>query len=266
MRFPSPVLPREHGGWAVVFTPMIVACVATRAVSWEALALAVASLAAYLSYDPLNTLIRGLNGGMSPDRLNPSRVWAPVYLLLAFVPTVWLVAEGFYLLLIFGVIGLCLFALNFLITRRAPNSVLRDLSAIAGLSLTCPSMYYVLRGVLDRTAIILSTLVLLFFAGNIFYVHMKVDSLRLKKSYIPLTGRLYLGRWTLLLYGVSLFAVVYLAARSYVSLAEIISFLPMTAHVIVGTVKLNSNVRFRNLGFLLLAQSLVFGLLLGLLI
>ncbi len=264
MRIPSPIFPREHGGWAVVITPMVADFVGLWRVTWDAVVLVLAVMFAYLSYDPLSRLFRRVDrDGSSAAKLSRTRIWASVYLVLAAIPFLALLLNGYTLLLLFGGAGACLFAVNFVLIQTAPNSVFRDLSGIAGLSLTCPSLYYVLCGTLDRASVMLWLFIFLFFVGTTVYVHMRIGTLRLKKVGLKLNERLYLGRWTIGSFGVMFGAVIFLSAKSYVSSLVIISFLPMTLHAIMGILKLESKVNFRNLGFLLLGQSLLFGILAG---
>ncbi|HUL45194.1 MAG TPA: YwiC-like family protein [Bacteroidota bacterium] len=267
MTIGSPVIPREHGGWAVVITPMIAVFAAVRGISWQAVLLTAAALSAYLSYDPLNRLLIGVEQrGLSAEKLHQAKAWASIYLMIAAALFLVLLREGYTLLVIFAAVAAGLFLVHFILTRKARGSLLRDLSGIAGLSMACPSMYYVLRGAVDRTAVILWLQVALFFAGTIFYVHMKIETLRLKRNDLSPGERLYLGRWTLLSLAVMIVGAVAMSSTSLMPAIGILAFVPITVHTLFGIGRLNARVNFRNLGLLLLGQSVVFGILIGVLI
>ncbi len=264
MKIPRPVLPREHGGWALFITPVLATGIALREFTWPAALLTAATLAAYLAYDPLSSMLRGLHEDrMNPETTSRLRIWTSIYLAISVMIFIYLLVMGYRYLLAFGAVGAGVFVLSIYRTLKTPTSVWRDLTAVIGISLTSPGLYYVLRGEVDRTGFIVWLLIVLFLAGNIFYVHMKIETLRMKSDDLSFAERMHCGRWVLPVYGLPLILIPIFSSKSYVHGAGIMAFLPMTIHVIGGIARLNSRVNFRRLGFLLLAQSLLFGVLLG---
>jgi hypothetical protein len=57
--------------------------------------------------------------------------------------------------------------------------------------------------------------------------------------------------------------IVALAALHFTSPVALLAFLPMLIHGVYGTLKLSGKVHFKKLGVLLLAQSILFGILLS---
>ena len=264
MKIPRPILPREHGGWALLFTPIIATVIAVREISWGAVLFTAASLAAYLAYDPLSSLVQVFGkGGRESDASRRVWIWTSIYHALSGIFFVYLLIGGYRALWIFGVFGMFLFALNIFLAWAVPKSVWRDLTAVIGLSLTCPGLYVVLRGGLDRQGFILWFLIVIFFAGSMVYVHTKIATLRTRRNIIRMKERLTVGRGAMCIYGFACMIVLFFSTRSYMPVAGIFAFLPMTIHVVAGIIKLNERVNFRRLGFLLLAQSLLFGIILG---
>jgi hypothetical protein len=67
-----------------------------------------------------------------------------------------------------------------------------------------------------------------------------------------------------LLYHIAVISIIgALAALQFTSLVALVAFFPMLIHGVYGTLKLSGKVRFKKLGFLLLGQSILFGILLS---
>jgi len=138
-----------------------------------------------------------------------------------------------------------------------------DLIAVAGLTLSGPSMYYVLTGTLDRTALSMYVLNFLFFGCSVFYVHMKIQASAAKKPGMAWREKLSLGKENLRYHAAVAAVVAILAYVQFIPIFAAVAFIPMVVHGVYGTIKLSSRVHFKKLGFLLLGQSVVFGILLS---
>ena len=79
---------------------------------------------------------------------------------------------------------------------------------------------------------------------------------------LKIADKISLGKLTLLYHLLVLILVGLLAAIHLTPGFAILAFVPIAAHAVYGTLNLSGKVRFKNLGFLLLAQSLLFGVFL----
>jgi hypothetical protein len=257
-----PIVPKEHGAWAVLLVPLFVGAIAGGGLTLGFILLLCASLLVFMSYLPVRKLARSRSGSpVEQLRLHRSRVWASVYLGTGFVLLAPLIARGYWLLLPIGSAAALLFAANLFLTRRSPRTVPGDLVAVLGLTLTAPAAYYIASHRMDGTAAVIWCLSFLFFGCSVVYVHMKIAAVSTRKTTLPLSEKIFLGRLNIA-YHISILLIVGLlttvhALRSF----TILAFLPMAAHAVWGTLRLSSRVSFRNLGFLLLAQSFVFAAL-----
>ncbi|HEY5615697.1 MAG TPA: YwiC-like family protein [Bacteroidota bacterium] len=262
MKIPRPIITREHGAWAVLLVPIIVAASATNIVSIELILFVLAALGAFLSYVPAQILLRvRFRNGYNDGKLTASKFWLPVYASITFICLVWLLLGGYWFLLVIGMFGAVSFAVNFVLTRASGKTIASDLVAVLGLTLTAPGAYYVTTGRLDATAIMLWLLNSLFFCSSVFYVHMKIAARGLKSEVLSPRVRFQLGKLNIL-YHVAVFTIVMLLAIfQYTPLLMAVVFLPMVVHAVYGTLRLSSDVQFKRLGFLLLGHSITFALL-----
>ena len=167
-----------------------------------------------------------------------------------------LLLKGYIFLLVIGVVGAVFFFCNFFLVKHYSKMIATDLIAVAGLALSGPSVYYVLTGTLDRTALSLYVLNFLFFGCSVFYVHMKIHASASKKPEIAWREKLSLGKVNLLYYAAVVTVVAILAVAHFTHVLVLVAFVPMVVHGVYGTVKLSTKVHFKKLGFLLLGQSI----------
>lgn len=126
-----------------------------------------------------------------------------------------------------------------------------------------PSAAYVLGNSLDLDAVLVWILHVLFFGSGVIYVHMKLKAAGLKSVQLDFRQRVGLGALNLAYHAFVIAVASVLVVTQYTPALSLIAFIPITVHAVIGTAKLSPTVRFRNLGFLLLAQSLVFGIILS---
>jgi hypothetical protein len=244
---------------------MIVGITIARQYSLGELWLFLAALSAFMAYVPLQTLLRHrFIRPQNNERLCQAKFWALAFGCLGFVSGSLLIVLGFPLLLLFGVLGVISFSSNFLFTRHFQKTIAGDLVAVAGLTLGAPSMYYVAIGRLDTFAFSLWILNLLFFGSSVFYVHMKMRASALKKTDLTLVEKVSIGRLNIIYHFCTLVIVCVLALNHFAPSLAVLAFVPMTIHAIIGTIRLSGNNRYKALGYLLLGQSVLFGLMLTL--
>ncbi len=259
-----PVITKEHGSWAVLFVPMFVnACVAGMW-SMDIILVALAALGAFLNYAPAQVLLRHYSGVPQRDeKLKQAKFWATAYLCFTAGIVVPLLLKGYVFLLPVGVLGAVFFFCNFFFVKYYSKMIATDLIAVAGLTLSGPSAYYVLTGTLDRTALSLYVLNVLFFGCSVFYVHMKIQASAAKKPNMEWREKLSLGKVNLYYHAAVVTIVTIFAAVHFIPIFVLVAFVPMVVHGVYGTVKLSTKVHFKKLGFLLLGQSIAFGMLLS---
>ncbi|MEK7728518.1 MAG: YwiC-like family protein [candidate division KSB1 bacterium] len=259
------MIPKEHGAWAVLLAPLLIGASAAGAWHWNVASLMFASLAFFISYVPLQIVLRHYNSvPQGPQRLRAARIWAMLDLTLgglALAPLFW---QGLWLLLPIGAAAMLLFVIHFAWMRRHAKGLASDFIAVAGLALTAPAAYYVVTAQIDQTAILLWLCNVLFFGCSVFYVHMKIKATTLKKSALPWHEKLSLGKLNLLYHFMVLLIVGGFTVMLFTPLLVFLAFIPITMHAIYGTLKLSSNVRFKRLGIILVGHTVIFALLLGL--
>ncbi|MDZ7267633.1 MAG: YwiC-like family protein [candidate division KSB1 bacterium] len=263
MKLPAPLMPGEHGAWAVVFVPLLVGASLAGRVTSAVLWLALAVLSVVLCYVPAQMMLRAACGAAPDSNKAAARFWGTVYFTAGVLFVLPLLVQGRWALLEIGGLAILLFLANFFLTRRRGKTIISDLLATLGLTLSAPSGYYVVTGRLDLTAAWIWLLNFLFFGGGMIYVHMKLAATATKKAHLSLQEKLRLGGLNLAYHVFALAVVAVLAVSHGTTLFAVIAFVPMTLHALYGTLKLSTRVNFRRLGLVLLWQALLFALLLG---
>jgi hypothetical protein len=249
------MITREHGAWVIILIPVILAGV--RGGTWfpGLLLLCISSLAVFMSYVPVQTLLRR----SGPAERRRALVWVGAFLSIGVASALPLVVEGRPLLLLFGAAGVGMFFLNFFLTRRVPRTPLSDLVAVGGLTLTGPAGLYVVSGSAGSDAFLLWLICFLFFGGTVFHVHMRIAARGRNGQVLTCGDRLHLGRSNLFYQGIVVASIGTLALTGVVPWLTVGAFAPMTIQAATGMCRLNRWIRFKNLGLLLLFQSVAFG-------
>ena len=260
---PKPIITKEHGSWAVLLIPMAIA--AGRAGAWksESSIFTVAVISAFLSYIPAQTLLRNALGfPQDAQKVAASATWGLLSLVVAGTSTLYLILNGYVLLIAIAGFAILSFLGNFLLITRYQKSIASDLVGMAGLTLSAPALYYVNSGLLGSEALSLYALSFLFFGSSVVYVHMKIRAVEMRKDHLSVREKLSAAKLNIL-YHVAVIAVVaVLAVWHWTPVMTVIAFVPMTIHALYGTYTLSSRVRFKRLGLLLLAHSFLFAFLL----
>ena len=87
---------------------------------------------------------------------------------------------------------------------------------------------------------------------------MKMHASGLKKHPMSLSDKFLVGRMNIFYHLILVIIVVGLSAVHLTPQLAILAFVPVIAHTMLGTARLSSRVRYKSLGFALLAQSLLF--------
>lgn len=263
VNFPKPIMPKEHGAWAVLFVPLFAGASIAGVRSPNFILLALSAFCVFMSYVPVQILLRHVF--VNPQRgekLRQAAFWSAVYLLPGISALIPVLTQEYPLLLVIGAVAVAAFLAHFILTRHHPGAISGDLLAVCGLTITAPAAYYVGTGAVDGKALMLWLYSSLFFGSSVFYVHMKIHAATLKRTEMRIADRLSLGKFNLLYHtGVIALLVAMSIYRQSMPFA-VLAFVPMALHALYGTFTLSSRVRFKKLGFLLLGQSMMFGVLL----
>ncbi len=263
MKPPRLIVTKEHGSWAVLLIPMAVAVGVGQHVSWDELMLAAGAVAVFMSYVPLQTIMRHwFVQPQSDENVSQSDFWAGVFTLTAIVAGAFLLLRGFWLLVPVGAVAAGCFLANFILVRRLGKSVWSDLVAVAGLTATGAAMAYVENARLDTTAFSIWILNFLFFGSTVFYVHMKLRASRMKKDGFSFAEKISIGRMNILYHCVVIGIVLFLAFVHLTPRLAVVAFIPIVIHAWVGTIRLTKRAQFRIIGYALLAESVAFSILL----
>jgi len=170
----KPPLPREHGAWAMLATPLLLGALLAPVSSSRVLWLFIAALSFFLLRHPVAILVK--RWANPPKDAAYLRQWVVIYGGVAALSGAWLLlGYGLWWLIPAALVGATLLGLNmWLVTRRQEMSLMAELSGIFGLAMGAPMSYYVASGLLDRLAMMLWLLNFLYFGGTVFYVKLKV--------------------------------------------------------------------------------------------
>jgi hypothetical protein len=146
--------------------------------------------------------------------------------------------------------------------RKTGRSVMSQLIAVAGLTLTAPAAWYVATGNLDRRAWLLWGLNFLYFAGGVFYVKMHVAAAVRRKLFETAAEKIGWGATSLVFYGGLALCVVGLAMAHLIPWLATLAFAPVVVRAAVGVGRLSSTLHIKRLGWTEVAHSVVFGVLL----
>lgn len=261
MRFPKPVITKEHGTWAMLLVPMAVAATTAGTFTANAALLVISALSVFLSFVPLSALMDEFIAKSRRERLIPNILWSIIYLTGGIAAMLPLVREGYWLLVPLGSTAGLVFFTHFLLTRSLHKSIATDTLAVAGLALGAPAMYYVLTRSLDIHSWILYVISFLFFSSGVVYVHLKIRVTRGKRSDWTFSEKLAAGRLNLAYHAFAIAVVAGLSLYRLTPATSVLAFVPMTIHALFGTYRLSSRISFSRLGFALLAHSIGFALL-----
>lgn len=189
MKFKPPI-PHEHGAWAMLYAPMLIAVVVLGRFELSVLLFLIATTGTFLAHEPLAVLVK-LNPKRpsSPQIFRESKWWLAIYSAIVIAATAPLLLHyQRWLLAPFGVVLLVLLSAHiYLASKREERTIGGEVLGVISLTLTAPSAYYVLTGKLDRFCLLLWILNIVYFTSSIFYVKMRVSRFAKKKDAQSLT-------------------------------------------------------------------------------
>jgi hypothetical protein len=171
-------------------------------------------------------------------------------------------APGADALMLLAIVGLALAGGSLaLVGRRVDRALPGQVLAAIGLPLTGPAAYAVARGTLDRVALAVWLLHAAFFLWAVFYVKLELEARARRRPLGSLAASLRAGTVTLAITLATLLLFAAAVALGPLSPLVLLAFVAPLAQTLAGVARLGRPASLRRLGFLLLAHSLLFGLL-----
>lgn len=175
-KFSTPI-PREHGAWALLYGPFIVAAASLSIFNLRLAVLLITITGLFLAHEPLSKFSRISRHGVAEGLKEHWAKWLGIYLSLSLPGACFLIISYrlWYLVPIGIAVGVLLAIHLLLISKKKERKVAGELIGVLGLTATAPVTCYVLSGELSYEAFLLWLLNILFFAGGIFFVKMRVS-------------------------------------------------------------------------------------------
>lgn len=258
------LLPREHGSWALWLLPLISGGIlgfishpgaAVAPMLW----FAAVAFAAFLVHQPLESLL-----GLSLIKVRSLReqriavFWVAGLTVASVLGVMKLLQLHRAWIFVFALVAAGCFGLAALFGHARSLRIPRQLVGAVGLTSTAACAYYVASGSVDATALLLWLAFLLFAAGQIEYVQLRLRTARVKTR----TGKALAG-WKLCFFhllAVGSSIVWVFAARMPLILS--LAFVPATVRLFVWMARSPRPLRLYVLGFSELLQSMAFSALL----
>ena len=232
-------IPREHGAWAMLYTPFVVTLFTVGQWNWKAFLLLLILTAVFFAHEPLMLLSRAATG---TDRRREAIQWLSIYCTIAGLLSLPLLFVAKLLLLIpFGIFSFFMMFTHYrMVSQKNYRNFAAEVLAIINLTSSAPVLYYCLQGKFDPTAILLWSLNALYFISSIFYVKMLVG-----RSSAKLNG--YIAECAA--YHLSLLAaLIAMASAGWIHWSVCLAFLPATLRAAWG-MRTNIKLNLRKIGF-----------------
>ncbi len=251
----KPPIPKEHGAWAMLYAPLVMAALSFGRFDLRGILFFVAVTGVFLAHEPFAALARlrpSQPNGL--QRRSQARVWLAIYALIAVAATLpLLLTYDRWLLLPFGAVLLVLLLLHiWMAAKRAERKVVGELLGVISLTMTAPGAYYVIAGRFDEMSLLIWVLNLLYFASAVFYVKMRVSRYAQK----PDAG---LRTWQCVIYHLGLGALVFLALRwELVSSLLLLAYFPIMIRAFAGLRPQGQRLNLKRIGVAELGYTVVF--------
>ena len=233
----APPLPREHGAWGILLIPFATAVGISGIIDLKIALLLLSVLSFYVAR---TSYLRG------------HAIWTSVLLAISvacvgpllFVWKLWWLAA-------FGAVA------ALLAFRKTERSLMMQLLAVGGLTLTAPAARYTAIGHLDSRALLLWLLNAFYFAGGVFYVKMHVAAAMRRGD-----RKIRLGAPVLIYYTALSCVLLAMASRHLISFSVLTAYVTVVARALVGVMTLSPVLRIKRLGWTEVGHSLVYAVLL----
>jgi hypothetical protein len=237
----------------MVYVPFVLGVLVAGRFPWRVFLLGLATTFLFVARESLIIWWRARRRGR--DAGTASRLMV-IYLLLAVSfggPLVFV--DRLYGLLPLGALVLVLLVVNVeQAARQEERTVVGEMLAVVGLTVTAPAAYYVARGVWENTALWLWALSALYFVSSVFYVKLRVLTLHSRKIQERQRVRWQCGVYHSFL----LVGLLVLGLSDNVSLFALIAFSPALARAGWHLLNPSHHLDLRRIGVLEIIYSLVF--------
>jgi len=259
------LVPREHGSWGMWLLPLFSGAFVGLASATQDAALpvfwfCVAAAAAFLAYQPLETLL-----GLSPLRARTSAernlaiLWVGATIALGSYSILRLVQLGRGRVLWFAAVGLACFGVRWAFGKTRAFRASKQIMGAMGLTAAAAGAYYVTTGKLDATAFSLWIASWLFAAGQIEFVQLCIRTTTATSRAQKMRAGSMVFLFHLILVAMAVIAAQANLAPAWLALA----FVPALLRMIVWGATRPRKINFQALGFAELFQNILFACLLA---
>ena len=257
-----PIVPREHGVWAVLYGSFLVGVGVAGHMTLAAALLLVGITAAVFANGSLSILARWRASEGQRERRRYALTWFLLYGAIAAAALgPLLLFFGMTFLLLFGVGAACFLSLRvFLIRERDDRTLTGELVGAAGLTMGGPVAHAVSVGEVQAVSLILWLLLFLFFASGVFYVRMRIHRMVSQRKEASASNREW---WPCVLYHMVLIIVIpaLLWAR-LVPWPVFLAYAPAVWRAAAGLSREETRLELRRLGWSEVALAAVYVIIL----
>ncbi|HKR62081.1 MAG TPA: YwiC-like family protein, partial [Pyrinomonadaceae bacterium] len=238
-------MPREHGAWVMLYVPLIAGVLVAWNFSFRVLLFGLSATFLFIARESLLTWWRAYRRG---EHRVEALLRLGIYLSLAALSIGPLIlADRLYALVPLGLVALLLLAVNAeMAAKREDRTIVGEILAIAGLTMTAPAANYVAEGTWQDTAIWLWFLSALYFASSVFYIKLRVNLVNPRKQEARKSVWRRCASYHALLF-VSLFL---LATTDQLNHFALVAFAPAITRASWSLVKTGGRLDLKRLGLL----------------
>jgi hypothetical protein len=258
-----PIVPKEHGAWAVIYGAFLAGVGVAGKVTLPVILFLTGITAATFANGPFTILVRSTPVQVPVDREQQALAWLLLYggaAALAFGPL--LIGFQMTFLLPFGM-GAVFFLLlrAFLVRERDDRSLPGELVGTAGLTMVGPAAHAVAVGAVRPVGAVLWLLLFLFFASGVFYVRMRIRAMVAHRRGGPAPSNCAV--WSCVGYHVVLFVVIpSLVMVNLIPWPVLLAFAPALWRAAAGLRREDARLDLRRLGWSEVAVATAFVFLL----
>jgi hypothetical protein len=250
----SPPLPREHGAWAVLYGPFVVAVVAAGRFGIPETILLLTVTAVFLAREPTAKLARASRHGVPGGLRRVASRWIAVCLATAAAGTAALVLPyDRPHLLTLGAAVLPVFAFHLYLTaNRRDRGLGAEVLGVLALTATGPAAWYTATGRLGWEALLLWLLNVLYFLSAVFHVRMAISRFKQPREFAP--NRLRSLAYHLFLAA----ALIWFVRAGWIPSLAAVAYLPVVGRTLLGMVHSPVRLDIKRVGYLEVAFTVFF--------
>lgn len=195
-RILNPVIavPRDHGSWVFLLSPLTIGLFAGGKLTLSSVFLIIAALSAFLIRQPIITAVKTFSGRIPKSNLPIASFWIAIYGIFIVISAAGLIFEGNLRILVLAFPALPVFGWHlYLVSRRTERKQAGvEILGTGILALAAPAAYWIGKGNTEPMGWILWVLVWLQSAASIVFAYMRLEQRKLE--YLPsVPARLRLG-------------------------------------------------------------------------